>query len=314
MSSNWQYHMIKTIGRLVAALPYSVVQAIGHGLGQLYYHLAGRQRRRSLEQMAMCLGFSEQSCKPIVKQMCSKLAQSFLEIMYIPSLNQANIDQYVTFENLHYLETAVAEGRGVVFLTAHLGNWEWLGASLALKGIPVGSIVKRQPNEQYTRLLNEYRQLAGIEVYASRSNELVSAAKALKKGRVIGFLSDQDAGYSGIMLDFFDRPASTPTGAAVFAKRFKSPIIPGFIVRKPEGGHIVKIYPPLYYEDTGRETQDIEAFMKNANEMIASWIREYPDEWLWFQKRWNTTVAEFEQHHKQQATVPLSVERMDQQT
>ncbi len=83
-------------------------------------------------------------------------------------------------------------------------------------------------------------------------------------------------------------------GPAVFAKRFKSPVVPAFIVRQPEGGHRVLLYEPFYYQDTGNEDRDIYELTLKMTQITEEVIRTYPDEWLWFQKRWNTKIENHE--------------------
>lgn len=288
MASNWQYHTLKTMSRLISSLPYTFVLQAGKWLGKLYYRLAGRQRKRAIAQMMAGMSLSAAESETIVKSLFTKIGQTFLEIMYTPALSAQNLQRYVSIENMHYFREALAEGHGVVILTAHVGNWEWLGAGLALSGLPITSVIKRQPNDQHTRLLNEYREMVGMEIFARGTTELVAAAKAMKKGKGLGFLADQDAGVSGIFVDFFGRAASTPIGPAVFAKRFKAPVVPCYIVRKKEGGHRLIIHKPFYYEDTGNESEDIRRLTVTITNHLEDFIRRYPDEWLWFQKRWNT--------------------------
>lgn len=292
MSNEWQYHLLKTISQIVCLLPYRGVLFIGKQLGKLYYHIAARQRRRALAQLIESTGVSPAEGTRIIKKLFLNLGQTFLEVMYIPSLTPEKIKEYVTIENRHYLEDAVAEGHGVVFLTAHVGNWEWLGAALAMEGFPMTTVIKRQPNDQHTRILNEYREMVGLEIFARGTTELIAAAKALKKGKVLGFLADQDAGDSGVFLNFLGKMASTPLGPAVFARKFSSPVVPVFIVRRPEGGHRVMINPPLYYENIGGDPESLHTLTARLTKITEDTIRQYPDQWLWFQKRWNTPFQE----------------------
>jgi KDO2-lipid IV(A) lauroyltransferase len=288
MPGQWQYSLLRLMSRIVCLLPYKTVLALGALLGRLYYRLAGRQRRRALAQIQESLNISAGQAEDIVKNLCLNLGRTFLEVMYMPALTPENITQYITIENKHYLTNAVAEGHGVVLLTAHIGNWEWLGAALAMAGFPLTSVIKRQPNDQHTRILNEYRQMVGIEIFARGTAELVGAAKALRKGKILGFVADQDAGGSGVFINFLGKMASTPLGPAVFAKKFKCPVIPAFIVRKPEGGHRVLIYPPLYYRNTDDEAEALYNLTLDMTRITEDTIRQYPDQWLWFQKRWHT--------------------------
>ena len=295
MCDSWQYYLIKMTSRLISLLPYHVVLYLGSLLGPLYYRVAARQRRRAIAQIQECLHISPLEAENIIRNLFVNLSRTFLEVLYMPSLTPSNIQKLVTIENRHYLEEALVKGKGVIALSSHIGNWEWLGAALAMNGFPVASVTKPQPNKQHTRLLNEYRQRAGIASFSRDNSEVIGAAKALKQGRVLGFFIDQDGGPGGVFTPFLGKMSSTPQGAAAFARKFKSPIVPLFIVRRPDGGHRIIVRPYFYYEDTGHEERDMYNLTLKMNSIVEDIIRTYPDEWLWFQKRWNTP---FENHHE----------------
>jgi len=309
MSNAWQYYLLKVLSFLICLLPYKGVLWLGKILGKLYYRIAARQRRRALLQIQESLGISLEAAQKHIDSLFVKLGQTFVEMLYMPALTLDKLHQYITIENRHFLAEAVEQGRGVVLLTAHVGNWEWLGASLAMDGFPLAAVIKRQPNDQHTRILNEYREMAGIEIFARGTTELVSAARALKKGKILGFLADQDAGTTGLFIEFLGKMSSTPTGPTVFAKKFKAPVVPVFMVRKPEGGHRIIIHEPFYYEDTGNEVEDNYKITVKMTNIIENTIREYPDEWLWFQKRWNTAYSETDVKYEQS----ISPERIGKQ-
>lgn len=298
MTNSWQYHALIFISRLVCLLPYSWLLAAGRLLGRLYYIAAGRQRKRACAQIQECLGLTPSEAEAVIRRLFVKIAQTALEVLYLPVLNPENITKYVEIENRHYLDAAFAEGKGVAVLSAHVGNWEWLGAGLAMYGYPVASITKRQPSDQVTRFLNEYRQAAGIVSFSRGTTELVAAVKALKKGMVLGFFSDQDAGPGGIFVEFLGKPASTPAGLAVFARKLDLPVVPAFIFRRPAGGHRISIGPPLRLAASGDEAADIRNFTVETTGIIEAIVRSHPDEWLWFQKRWNTE-QEVSRHENQ---------------
>lgn len=313
MSNEWQYHLLKAISKIVCLLPYSAVLCLGKLLGKLYYHIAARQRRRALAQLLDSTGISPEEGNITIKKLFHNLGQTFLEVMYIPSLTPERIKEFVEIENRHYLSDALAEGKGVVFLTAHIGNWEWLGSALALEGFPMTTVIKRQPNDQHTRILNDYRQMVGMEIFASGTTELVAAAKAMKKGKVLGFLADQDGGKEGLFVKFLGKMASTPLGPAVFARKFKAPVVPAFIVRRPEGGHRIIIQPPLYYENIGGDPESVNKLTERMTKIIEDIIRQYPDEWLWFQKRWNTPFRGEPAQGLIAPTAPIMQERTGEQ-
>ena len=292
MSSAWQYYALRSISFIVCLLPYSWILFIGNNMGKLYYRIAGRQRERAISQMQECLGISAEAAHKNINKLFRNLGQTFVEMLYMPALTPENVQQYVTIENRHYLDNAVSNGQGVVLLTAHFGNWEWLGAALGLAKLPVAGVAKRQPNDQHTRILNEFRQMVGIELFLRGTSEMINAARAIKQGRILGLVADQDAGPKGVFVEFFGKMSSAPIGPAFFAKKFKAPVVPVFMVRRPKGSHRMICLEPLYYQDTGNAEDDIYRFTMKTTHIIEQMIRQYPDEWLWFQKRWNTEKPE----------------------
>lgn len=297
-----QYYFFRLLIKIVTLLPYSLVLYLGKGLGIVYYKLIKKQVNRARDTIKDRLEVTEQEADKITRSMCKNLGMSVLEMMYMPALNKSNIKKYVKIEREDVLWSAVNEGKGVVMLAIHMDNWEWLGAALTMYGYPLTSFIKKQPNESVNKILHYLRSGAGIEMFVRGTSETIAAARALKSGKMLGFIADQDGGYDGIFLPFLGKMASTPVGPAYFAKKFKSPIVPIFIVRNPQGGHNTIVYDPFYYEDTGNEKLDMYNCTKRMTEIVEKVICEYPDNWLWFQKRWNTPYNEVKENITSECT------------
>lgn len=270
---------------------------MGKGLGIAYFHLIAKERKRAIAQMRASLGNTEEEAAKIIKESFINMGRTFMEILYMPRLNKDNINDYVDPAGLEKLRAALDEQHGVVVLTGHVGNWEWMAAALAFNGMPTTTIVKPQPNSQHTRILNEYREMVGVEVFARGTSELLAAARALKKGKILGFLADQDAGPGGAFIDFLGKKASTPLGPAVFARKFSSPVVPLFIVRRPDGKHRLIVGDIMRYHDSGDEDKDLFNFTTEMTRFVEKVIIENPTQWLWFQKRWNTSEDEMKMKH-----------------
>lgn len=296
-----QYRLLKAASYVICLFPHGALLWLGMILGKLYYYAAARQRGRAVNQMMKSLNISEARARELTKKSFVNIGRNFLEIMYMPNLSKENFTEYMDLGRMDRLKNAWEEGRGVVILTAHIGNWEWLSAAITFSGIPLTAIIKRQPNEQHTRLLNEFREMVGVEVFSRGTTELVGAAKALKKGKTLGFLADQDAGPGGAFIDFLGTEASTPLGPAVFSKRFRSPIVPAFIVRRPDGKHKVIVGEAIYFEDRGDDKRDLYDITVKMTRIVEGIIREYPEQWLWFQKRWNTKPEMKKEKHPAKA-------------
>ena len=285
----WLYYLLKTISTIVSWLPYSLVVIIGKGLGRIYHRVAKKQRLRAEKTIKERLGYSDEQAYATIRKLFIQLGITFLEMLYMPALNKDNIQKYVSFDRPEVLKAALNEGKGVVMLACHMDNWEWLGAALAMNGFPLSAVEKPQPNHVYSDFMNELRRNAGQEIFARGSNEIIGCARAMKKGRMLGLIADQDGGYDGIFVPFLGKMASTPAGPAYFARKFKAPIIPIFIVRNPDGyGHRAIVKDPIRYEVTGdQKVDDYNVTLKMTQE-VEKIIKEYPDNWLWFQHRWNT--------------------------
>ena len=284
------YKSLMIFSRLVRLLPYSVLLLLGRILGNLYYLLIKKQRERAVTQMMPALNVSEKEARKLVRESFVNLARNVLDIFYMPNLNEKNLSDYIKIDHLERMTDALAEGHGVVVLTGHIGTWEWLSAAFTLNGLPVTAIAKLQPNQEYSRVLDDLRATIHVEIFNRGTSELLSAGRALKKGKILGFLADQDGGPGGAFIEFLGKIASTPMGPAVFAKKFHSPVLPAFILRQPDGKHLVKILPVMHFEDTGNTDEDLFKFTEKMTKILEQIIRENPTQWLWFQKRWNTPV------------------------
>lgn len=286
------YGLLKTIAFVVSHLPYKLVVLLGKGAGRIYWRVAAKQRIRAEETIGECLDLTPTEAKQHIRNLFINLGITFFEIMYMPALNKDNIRGLVTFDRPEVLWDALKEGHGVVMLACHMDNWEWLGASLALYGFPLSAVEKPQPNRVYSDFMNELRTGVGQEIFARGTTEILGCARAMKKGRMLGLIADQDGGYGGIFVPFMGKMASTPVGPAYFARKFKAPVIPMFIVRKPGGyGHQALVRDPIYYEFTGDNKQDDYNITLKMTQAVEEVIRAHPDNWIWFQHRWNTSYT-----------------------
>lgn len=297
MEKNGAYYAGKLFSGILCLLPYGVLIGMGKRLGALYFRLAKRLRERAISQMMCGLSISEAEAIPVIERLFYKVALTTLEFFYLPKISPENIGQYVAIEGLQHLDHALEKGKGAILLTAHFGNWELCAVTLSMLGYPMTGIGKQQPNEGITTLLTEYRTRFGGEVYY-KGAAVRHVMKALKENKLVYIVSDQDGGKDGIFIDFLNKPASTPAGPAAFARKCAAPVIPVFI-RRAGAKHILVIDPPLELQETDDMETDIRLNLTTMTRRVEEQIRKYPDEWLWFQKRWNTPVEVSGEHEHQ---------------
>jgi len=179
------------------------------------------------------------------------------------------------------LEGIFSKGMGVICMSAHVGNWELLGAYLAMLGHPVNVVAREATDRRLNRLLVAIRERMKVKtIYRSGRSNMRKMVACLKKGELLGVLIDQDTKVGGIFVDFFGRPAYTPTAVSQFARLKGTSVVSGFIFRKKDNTHRVVIQGPL----PGGE--DIEKETGIYTGMIENFIEKHPEQWVWMHPRW----------------------------
>ena len=161
MNNEWQYHVVKGISWLVCRLPYKLILLIGASLGPLYGVIAKKQKLRGIKNIKIGMNMNDEQAEALIEKLFKNLGRSVMEILYMPNLTKKFINEHIEMRGVEHLDNAIKEDKGVIVLTGHVGNWEWMGAALAAHGYPSTTIVKKQPNAQFTRFMNEYREMVG---------------------------------------------------------------------------------------------------------------------------------------------------------
>ncbi|VBB09265.1 bacterial lipid a biosynthesis acyltransferase [Lucifera butyrica] len=282
-----QYYFVKGLSTLVSMLPHSLRRRLGNWLGAVCWRFVPKRRMNmAVDNIVQSLGVSREQAYDIAKESGIRFGRMFMEVLHFPRLTARTIHSYVAVSGREHLEEALRQGKGVVLATAHSGNWELLGAALAMHGFPLVAVVQKQTNAAMDRFINEYRTLAGMHVtYKTGVREMV---RLLGEGKIIGLLMDQDASKDGVFVEFFGRKASTPQGAAALARLKDTPIVPAFITEHPDGTHTALICPAVYVTRTGDRDQDILVTTQQLTQIVEDHIRRHPDEWFWLHNRWKT--------------------------
>ena len=212
----------------------------------------------------------------------------------IKKINQNNIDKIIEIKNSQYLEDALKENKGVIIVSAHYGCWELLGVALQLKfATTLNVIVQRPSSPVFDRLFTQSRKLFGINTYYNSDgiSGIRPIFRALYDNQSAGFLIDQHGESEDNFGHFFGKVVSMPSGAAIFAQKTKSPIVPVFIKRLDNNKHQITFYPPIH---VGKSEKDEETYKisQKLYGIIEKFIKDNPDEWLWIYRRWNKLSPE----------------------
>lgn len=213
-----------------------------------------------------------------------------LELAYIRKADPAQIAAAVVEggPGREHLEAMIASGQGFLIGCAHFGNWEWLGAWMALRTGRFGVVYKPMHNPGSEALAQELRGRFGMAIFSTRERVPRGLFGHLRKGGIVAILADQDARKGGTFYPFFGRPASTATGLASLAVRLGTPILPGFCLRDGLGRFSPVIFPPLYPDPQADPAAEEERLTRAYLACIEEVIRLAPAQYFWLHQRWKT--------------------------
>ena len=225
----------------------------------------------------------------IVGEVFRSLGRLLAEVSQFPRLNPDNIEQVVRYEGLSHFLDAQATGRGVIFLTGHLGAWELSVYAHSVYGYPSSFLARRVDNPLVERLAERYRTMYGNRSIDKKTG-LREVIRTLKSGGVVGILADLNAlRPEGIFCDFFGTPAATTVGVATLALRTNAVVLPGYLVwEETEQRHVLHFEPPVETIRTGDWDADVQQNTARYTALLESIIRRYPGQWLWIHRRWRT--------------------------
>ena len=280
-----EYAAARAVVITLAIGPRSWSDRLARGYVRLLDLAIPRLRRTAETNVRMALpGVGEAERRRIVDGSFHSIARILVALARFPRIDAKSISEWIRYEGFEHFEAAMKEGHGVLFATAHLGNWELSAfAHAILSGQPMHVVVRALDNPKIDALVAGRRTMSGNRVIEKRDYAR-GILRALGQNEAVGVLIDQNAGLrEGFFIDFFGIQACVATGFAKLAAHSHAPVIPGFALwSEAERRYILKFYPALH------ATGDAEADTRRLHAHLESVIRQYPDQWLWMHRRWKT--------------------------
>ena len=253
-------------------------------VARLYAHLldslSPKLRRVAYQNLRLALPDADP--ERLVEGVFESIARILYAVSYFPEIDKSNVYRWIGYEGFEHYEAAKRRGKGVLFATAHLGNWELSAFAHALMTEPMNVVVRPLDNPLIDRIAGERRSLSGNRIIGKK-DFLRPILRALQNNEAVGILVDQNAlSDRGVFVDFFGIPASTDPSFARLASHSGASVIPGFAFWTESQRYVLKFYPAVEMSgDVTRDTQAVQAAVERA-------IREHPDQWLWVHRRWKT--------------------------
>lgn len=288
-----EYGALRTMISALGTLRWERATRAGAHLGALGYRPFGV--RRAVVERQIQAAFPELKANEvhsIALGAFEHLGRVAVETALFSRIGRDRVLELVETEHgWDIVERLLARGRGLIFTTGHLGNWEFGGAYLAARGVQIDAVVRRMGNPLFDAYLTRTRSRLGMHIVPDRE-AVRRTPRTLAGGGAVGFLMDQAGlNLASTFVPFFGRPAKTPRGPAVFALRLGVPMIFGVALRQPTGRYRIEI-EEIPVQDTGDRERDVDRVVANYTSALERWVRVAPEQYFWHHRRWKHQPAD----------------------
>jgi len=293
MKERLEYWLVLAVARTLGWLPRPLARLLVRILTWSCYLGLGRLRRVGERNLELALPqLSSQARKKILRHVFRNLGWQMVEFCRLPRYSAENTRGWIRTEGLEHYLAAEAKGRGVLVLTGHLGAWELSSFYHSLMGHPMGMVIRRLDNRLLDDYVNSIRCLHGNKVL-HKDDFARGLLTAMRAGETVGILMDTNmTPPQGVFVRFFGIAACTASGLARVALKTGAAVLPGFLLWEPaERVYVLHFGPELAFTKSGDHEADIVSATQQCNDVLESWIRRYPDQWLWIHRRWKTRPA-----------------------
>lgn len=281
-----EYISYRLIQLIVSFLPLKFAYFIAEALGRISYYLVCGAREVLRENLrSVFRDWSERELSECVRCNFIQFGKFLADFFYISKLDSQNINRVVKIENKEYIDEALAKRKGIIALTAHLGNWELGGVAVALRGYPISAVALSHEQEKVDAIFVGQRESKGLKVIPLGKAGRVM--RALLRGEVVAILGDRETASRGIKMPFFGKLAAFPRGMPALAVRTGASILPGFTIRQKNDSYKLFFEKP-FCADPSKNTRESE------REVLVKWIRVlekyimlYPEQWFMYHRVWD---------------------------
>ncbi len=276
----------------VRAMPLGGARWVGRAFGRVAFRLLGRYRRVALTNLGLVYGAEHDARERfrMAQAVFRHFGEMAVEFVKMPQLKRADVDGMAIVAGEENLIRAFEAGRGVMLMTGHFGNWEFMARWLTTHGYRLNVVARRANDPQAERLLTGTREEGGAQVF-NRGNSARAVLQCLKKNEIVGLLPDQNA--ADVFVPFLGLPTGTVDGPAIIHLKTGAPLLFSWCTRRADGRFEITFEPPVTVAPTGRRDEDIVNVMTLINARLEVQIRRCPTQWLWLHNRWKASPGVF---------------------
>jgi len=286
--------LIYRFGQFLAlVLPLRAAYSVAAFIARLQYLLSKRDRRIVFGNLrAVFPSEDEVNLHRMAKEVFVNFAKYLVDFFRFEKLDKKFLSEKIKVVGRDNLDDALKEGKGVIALSAHLGNWELGGLILSRFRHPMVAVVLKHQNKQINDFFTRRRSIGNlkpVEIGISLRN----CYDTLKNNGLMAILGDRDFSNKGFAIEFFGRSTQVPKGPAVFSYRMGSCIVPSFMVRMEDDTFQFTLERPIFPDMNESEELQIKRLIKEYSSVIESYVRRYPSQWYMFKNVWNNNHEKY---------------------
>jgi len=283
------YYLAVCGGLLINVFPLKLGLWFAGFIGKLVFAILPKERRDVCDNLKIAFPEKKDAeIERIAKEVFSNLCRNGVEFVSYRKLTPRTLDKWVVSDGAYEkIDRVLSKGKGVIMLASHFGNWELISAYFTLRGYDGTVIARRMYFHKYDGFINRLRSHMGVGVIY-RDDSPKKILRVLKKNTMLGILADQDVdSVEGVFVDFFGRPTYTPKAPVALALASGAPIVPCFMI-KEKNRHRLVLEEPMELEEKSDKQETIKFNTQKWSRIVESYIRRYPEQWVWVHRRWKT--------------------------
>ena len=282
-------YLLYRIGVFFAlVLPVRFSYAMASIIAEAIYLISYKDRNAVIKNTKVVLGkaATDGEVRKIAKGVFKNFAKYLVDFFRFSKIDENYIKRFIRIEGLNHVDDSVKRGKGVILLSAHIGNWELGGFIMSILRPPLTAIVLTHQNKKINDFFTKQRKIGNqkpVEIGMGMRN----CYDVLKNNGRLALLGDRDFSKTGIDIEFFGQKTIVPKGPAAFSVKLESAIVPCFMLREKDDTFRFVFEEPIFPEVTGDEKGALKRLAKKYLAVMEKYIKLYPNQWYMFRNVWN---------------------------
>jgi len=287
MKNLLEYSLFLILAGVVRLLGMKISRRLSILIAFLFYYIIPIRKQVTLKNLRKAFpDYSESEVKKIAFGSYKSFSITLVEMLYIPFMTREQIENAVYCENTELLTEYYGRNSGLILLSGHFGNWEYIALSVSAKiNIPFHVVVKPQRNHYVDAYLNSGRT-KWINKIIPLGASIRKVYSELKAKNIVAMVADQRGSADGMRVNFFKQQTSIYPGPAMLAIKAKAPILYGLTIRQQDYSYIARLFEISTENLPDDEENQIKEMSQRHMAFLESFIRKHPEQWLWMHNIW----------------------------